>query len=51
MSRSRSENSNLPILPAFNVGLLALGAAVHHSPTLLSPMLGWFHSLAVAVIR
>lgn len=51
MSRPTPPSTDLPLLPALNIGLLALGAAIHHSPALLSPVVGWAHSLSVALIR
>lgn len=50
MSRSNSRPTDLPLLPALYVGLLAFGAAVHHNPTLLSPMLGLVHALTLALV-
>ncbi len=51
MSQSRPRPTDLPLLPALYAGLLSAGAAIHHSPALLSPMLNWAHSLAVTLIR
>lgn len=50
MAQSRTRSTDLPLLPALYIGLLSLGAAIHHSPTLLSPMLGWAHSLTLALL-
>ncbi len=50
MSQSRPRPTDLPLLPALYLGLLSVGAAIHHTPTLLSPMLGWAHSLTVALL-
>ncbi len=42
-------NNDLPILPALNAAVLSLGAAVHGNPSLLRPVLGWVHTLGVAI--
>lgn len=41
--------TDLPILPAVNIALLALGAAVHQNPALIRPVLHWVQTLAVAL--
>ncbi len=49
MSKTNRRNNDLPILPALNVAVLSLGAAVHGNPSLLRPVLGWVHTLGVAI--
>jgi len=41
--------TDVSLLPALNLALLALGAAIHGHPMLLRPMLHLVHNLAVAL--
>ncbi len=50
MSKTKPAATDLPLLPAFYLALLTLGAAVHGNPAILRPVLGWVHTLTIALV-